>query len=232
VQTRVVQGVGGIQISCQLSGADNAQPMVFLHGLGEQAASWQSVEPGFASGFRVVAVDLRGHGASDWPGSYTYELMRDDVLAVLDALDLHDIVLVGHSMGGVVAYLVAQAQPDRVGRLVIEDAPPPFPRSRPIPERPDVELPFDWLVLEAILGATDDPSRSWWPHLTAITAPTLIIGGGPESQIPQDLLVEVAQAIRDCTLITIPVGHHVHDNAPEEFSNAVMTWLSNGAARV
>jgi len=182
VQTRVVQGVGGIQISCQLSGADNAQPMVFLHGLGEQAASWQSVEPGFASGFRVVAVDLRGHGASDWPGSYTYELMRDDVLAVLDALDLHDIVLVGHSMGGVVAYLVAQAQP-----------------------RPDVELPFDWLVLEAIPGATDDPSRSWWPHLTAITAPTLI---------------------------TIPVGHHVHDNAPEEFSNAVMTWLSNGAARV
>ena len=131
--------------------------------------------------------------------------MRDDVLAVLDALDLHDIVLVGHSMGGVVAYLVAQAQSGRIARLVIEDAPPPFPRSRPIPERPDVELPFDWLVLEAILGATDDPSRSWWPHLTAITAPTLI---------------------------TIPVGHHVHDNAPEEFSNAVMTWLSNGAARV
>jgi len=228
----MVQGAGGIQINCQLSGADDAQPMVLLHGLGERAESWQSVEPDFASRFRLVALDLRGHGASEWPGEYTYELMRDDVLAVLDALDLHDIVLVGHSMGGVVAYLAAQAQPGRVARLVIEDAPPPFPRSRPIPERPDTELPFDWLALEAILGATDDPSRRWWPHLTEITAPTLIIGGGPESQIPQDLLIEVAQAIPDCTLITIPAGHHIHDTAPEEFSAAVLTWLSDGDPRV
>ena len=232
MQTRLIQAAGGIQLNCQLSGADGAQPMVLLHGLGEQAENWKSVEPGFAARFRVVALDLRGHGASDWPGRYSYELMRDDVLAVLDALDLHDIVLVGHSMGGVVAYLVAQAQSGRIARLVIEDAPPPFPRSRPIPERPDVELPFDWLALEAVLGATDDPSRRWWPHLTEITAPTLIIGGGPESQIPQDLLVEVSHAIADCTLVTIPVGHHIHDTAPEEFSTAVLTWLSNGAARV
>ena len=94
--------------------------MVLLHALGEQAANWDEVAARFATQFRVVALELRGHGASSWPGTYSFTLMRDDVLGVLDALDLHDLVLVGHSMGGTVAYLVAQAQPGRIARLVVE----------------------------------------------------------------------------------------------------------------
>jgi pimeloyl-ACP methyl ester carboxylesterase len=124
-----------------------------------------------------------------------------------------------------VAYLVAQAQPKRIKRLIIEDAPPPFPRTRPVPERPEGALPFDWAVVPAIIEQVNDPTRRWWTHLPDITAPTLLVGGGPTSHIPQDLLVEVSELVPDCTLITIPAGHNVHETEPDEFLKAVLTWL-------
>ncbi len=156
--------------------------------------------------------------------------MRDDVLGVLVALDLQDLVLVGHSMGGTVAYLVAQAQPGRIARLVVEDAPPPFPRERPVPARPAGELPFDWVVVPAIVEEVNDPSLRWWKHLPEITAPTLLVGGGPTSHVPQDLLVDVARAVPDCTLVTLPAGHDVHESQPDAFVETVLNWLGTDRA--
>lgn len=210
---------------CQLTGDPDAPPMVLLHALGEHAASWDSVIQRFAPYFRIVAVDLRGHGASDWPGRYSFELMRDDVLDVLDQLGLERVVLVGHSMGGTVAYLVAEAEPDRVGRLIVEDVPPPFPRERAVPERPAGTLPFDWAVVPAIVEQVNDPTLRWWKRLPDITAPTLLVGGGTTSHIPQDKLIEVAGLVPHCTLITIPAGHNVHESRPDEFADAVLAWL-------
>ncbi len=201
--------------------------MVLLHGLGEQASSWDDVVPRFAQFFHVVAIDLRGHGASDWPGVYSFELMRDDVVGVLDELELADIILVGHSMGGTIAYLLAQAQPGRLDRLVVEDTPPPFPRERATPERPEGTLPFDWVAVPAIAEQVNDPAMTWWKGLPDITAPTLLVGGGPTSHIPQERLVEVAGLIPDCTLVTIPAGHNVHEARPDEYADAVLGWLGH-----
>jgi 3-oxoadipate enol-lactonase len=226
VEVQEVPLADGVVVKCQLSGDPGAPAMVLLHALGEQAATWDEVALRFATRFRVVALDLRGHGASTWPGTYSFTLMRDDVLGVLDALDLQDLVLVGHSMGGTVAYLVAQAQPGRIARLVVEDAPPPFPRKRPVPARPAGELSFDWAVVPAIVEEVNDPSLRWWKHLPAITAPTLLVGGGPTSHIPQELLVDVARAVPDCTLLTIPVGHDVHQSEPDTFADTVLNWLA------
>jgi len=226
MEKRTIEVADGVRISCHLSGDPTAPTIVLLHALGEQAASWARVEPRFASLFRVVNLDLRGHGDSDWPGVYSFELMRDDVIAVLDALGLRDVVLVGHSMGGTVAYLVAQAQPGRIARLVVEDAPPPFPRTRAQPERPEGALLFDWAVVPAIAEQVNDPTRRWWRQLPEITAPSLLIGGGPTSHIPAGLLAEVSQLVPDCTLITIPAGHNIHETEPGEFSDAVLAWLN------
>ncbi|WP_167041184.1 alpha/beta hydrolase [Salinibacterium sp. ZJ454] len=217
----------GVHIACHFSGEPGGQTIVLLHALGEQATSWAAVERQFAPSYRVVNVDLRGHGGSDRPGVYSFELMRDDVIEIFDAFDLREVVLVGHSMGGVVAYLVAQTQPARVSHLVVEDVPPPFPRTRPIPERPDGALDFDWAVVPAIVEQVNDPTRRWWKQLPDIASRTLLIGGGPSSHVPQELLLEVSRLIPDCTLISIPVGHNIHETEPTEFSEVILRWLDD-----
>jgi 3-oxoadipate enol-lactonase len=217
--------VDGVRLACQISGATDAPPMVLLHALGERGADWDAVRIEVDPFFRVLTIDFRGHGDSDWPGSYTYELMRDDVLGILDQLALDPVTMVGHSLGGVVAYLIAEDHPSRVERLIVEDATPPYPTNRPVPERPEGPLPFDWPVVPAIRGQANDASVVWWSQLSKITAPTLLIGGGPSSHIAPDKLEDVAHRVPQCTLVTIPVGHHVHAAAPTEFATTVLKFV-------
>jgi pimeloyl-ACP methyl ester carboxylesterase len=218
--------VGDVRVAYEIRGASNAPPMMLLHALGDGRRDWDGVADRFAENFQVVAVDLRGHGESDWPGAYSFELMALDVIGLLDHLGLAAVTLVGHSMGGAVAYLIAQQYPDRVERLIVEDVPPPFPRDRPLPARPEGKLEFDWAVVPAIVGEVNRGNATMWDQLSSVKAPTLIIAGGPDSHIPQEKLQEVAERIPDCTLITIPAGHNVHAQRPRDFGDAVLDWLA------
>jgi 3-oxoadipate enol-lactonase len=73
--------------------------MVLLHGLGSNGSSWTAIAEALGESHRVYVPDMRGHGASDWPGTYSFELMRNDVLGFLDALGLDRVTLIGHSTG-------------------------------------------------------------------------------------------------------------------------------------
>ena len=101
---RLVQA-GGVRLAYRTWGPVEAPPVVLLHALGEQSPDWGPVAAALASSWHVYAPDLRGHGASDWPGSYTIEQLTRDLAAFLDALDLDHVVLGGHSVGGPPAYL-------------------------------------------------------------------------------------------------------------------------------
>ncbi|MFI6444473.1 alpha/beta fold hydrolase [Kitasatospora sp. NPDC050543] len=217
--------LGAVRLAYRSYGDPAAPPLVLLHALGESGADWAEVAPALARHRRVLAPDLRGHGRSDWPGAYSLELMRDDVLAFLDALGLAGVELVGHSMGGVVAYLLAQAQPERVVRLVLEDVPPPFPRERSVTGEPAEPVAFDWAVVAALKAQLDEPDPSWRARLGGITAPTLMVAGGPASHVPQDRIAEMARRIPDCRSVTIPAGHLVHAARPAEFIRAVEHFL-------
>lgn len=81
-------------------------------------------------------------------------------------------------------------------------------------------MPFDWVVVPAIVGQLDDPDPAWCHRLTEITAPKLLIAGGPSSHVPQDKLEELLAQLPRCTMLTIPVGHHVHAARPAEFAVA------------
>ena len=224
---RQVVEIGGLRLAYQEHGQPSLPVAVLLHALGQRAADWALVVARLAERFRVFALDLRGHGDSDRPGIYSLRLMRDDVLGFFDALALGSVTLVGHSMGGAVAYLIAMAAPDLVQRLIVEDASPPYRHDRPIPVRlrPQEPVEFDWAVVPAIVGEVNAGDPQAWAGLASITAPTLIIGGGRDSTIPQDMLAKAAARIPRCDLLTIAAGHHVHENRPREFTDALLDWL-------
>lgn len=124
-----------------------------------------------------------------------------------------------------VAYLVAMQRPDLIERLIVEDVSPPYPRVRAIPARPDGPLDFDWAVVPAIVSEVNAGDSAAWDSLATITAPTLLIGGGPESHVDQDMLAAAATRIPKCDLVTITAGHLVHANRPAEFARVVLSWI-------
>ncbi|MEO1934790.1 MAG: alpha/beta hydrolase [Myxococcales bacterium] len=101
-------------------------PLVLLHGLGNEAHLWDDFIPCVAPHYRVLALDQRGHGDSDWDPEVRYdaESMADDLEAVLDATNIDRLVLVGFSMGGRVAMTFAGRHPERLAGLVIIDIGP------------------------------------------------------------------------------------------------------------
>ncbi len=104
--------------------------LVLLHGVMGYALNWRRVAKAFEDRFQVLAFDSRGHGRSvhadlaQTPAAYTPESLAEDLRKILDDLGWNKVHLVGHSMGGRVAYTFAAAHPERVRSLVIEDIGP------------------------------------------------------------------------------------------------------------
>jgi 3-oxoadipate enol-lactonase len=222
---RAIGTAAGIRLAYRVWGSADAPPLVLLHGLGDGAGDWNGVAPAFARHWRVYAPDLRGHGRSARPGDYSVELMAADVLGFLDALGLDRVDLIGHSMGGLVGYLLAGDQPGRVRRLILEDVAALRPRERGAPERPDGDLPFDWEMALAVRRQIDNPDPAWLGRLGRITAQTLVIGGGAGSHVPQDWVADLARQIPGARLETIEGGHLIHDAQPDAFTRAALTFL-------
>lgn len=109
--------------------------LLFVHPTGFPAGLFDPMARQLRDSFRVIGVDLRGHGASEKPpadsGLYSYELMADDVVAFLDRLGIDSVIAVGQSLGGGVSTLVDRAQPGRITRLVLAEgiAHPPVQRA-------------------------------------------------------------------------------------------------------
>lgn len=216
---------GGVRLAYRTWGPAQAPPVVLLHALGEGSSDWAPVAEALAPAWRVYAPDQRGHGASDWPGSYTIEQLTTDLAAFLDALSLQRVTLVGHSIGGPPACLYSARYPGRVARLVLEDPAPPWPRARRVLTRPDGPLPFDWDVTALSNEFTDPQVSSWRDSLRRVRAPALLIAGGPASHVDQGQLAVMATLIPDCELVTIPAGHLVHAERPAEFTAEVRGFL-------
>lgn len=101
---------------------ESGSRVVFLHGLFGQGKNWTRIAKGLADDHRVTLVDLPHHGRSAWAESFDYLHVADEVAEILSADD--PITLVGHSMGGKVAMLVALRYPELVTRLCVVDISP------------------------------------------------------------------------------------------------------------
>jgi pimeloyl-ACP methyl ester carboxylesterase len=200
-------------------------PVVLLPATGETAEDWDVVASTLVASRTVHAVNLRGHGPSDWPGSYSIQLLADDVTGLLAQLGDQPIDLVGHSLGGLVACLVASSHPELIRRLVLEDVGLLRPRPAALPAKPPGVLPFDWRMVEQVRPEIDDPDPQWAQVAATIVAPALVIAGGPSSPVPHEQLADLVGTLPAGQLVTIDAGHLVHATEPDEFVHAVRGFL-------
>jgi pimeloyl-ACP methyl ester carboxylesterase len=101
---------------------DHGSRVVFLHGLFGQGRNWTQIGKALADRHRVLLIDLPHHGHSPWEDGFDYLRVADQVAALLDADD--PVTLVGHSLGGKVAMVLALQHPDLVERLCVVDVSP------------------------------------------------------------------------------------------------------------
>ena len=230
MQELFASGDGGIKLRVAAHG-DRALPaVILLHGLGRDGDDWAEVGSALADEHWVLAPDQRGHGRSDRPRLYSFELMAKDIAAMMDDLEVSTANIVGHSMGGSVAFEFVEEWPERVTRLVIEDTPPPrVGWSFPMP--PDEEppgVPFDWPLAHALTAQLNNADPKWWNELPNIKVPTLIVGGGTTSHVDPHELAEVAELIPNCELVTFEgAGHAVHATRLTGFLDVLRPFLGS-----
>jgi 3-oxoadipate enol-lactonase len=109
--------VNGCDLNVEIQG--EGRPLLMLHGLGNNMASFRSDIEHFRTTRRAIAIDSRGHGLSGKPDHYTLKDHVDDVVGLMDALGLETVDLIGSSMGAYVAQGVAIEVPRRIRRLII-----------------------------------------------------------------------------------------------------------------
>ena len=142
---------GGLQFH-YLEWSGNGPPVLLLHGRGLCAQVWRVTANSLTSHFRVIAMDLRGHGDSDKPGNYGWDEVAPDLKRFIESLDLKNVLLIGHSRGAAVAALGGSFVCERIrGAILIEPGIPV-----PNPEKGD---PNDRSVAARIARSR----RSIWP---------------------------------------------------------------------
>ncbi|MGH8090704.1 MAG: alpha/beta fold hydrolase [Rudaea sp.] len=125
----------GLRLAARAWGEESLPKLLALHGWLDNAASFDALAPLLCGHFHIVAIDFPGHGRSDWrpPGAwYHYVDYLSDALAAADALGWNRFGLLGHSLGGAVASMLAGACAQRVERLLLVEAlgPPTAPAEQ------------------------------------------------------------------------------------------------------
>jgi len=137
------------------------QPMLFAHGFGCDQNMWRFVAPAFVDDYRIVLFDYVGSGHSDLDAYdaeryATLDGYAQDVLDVCDALDLRDVIFVGHSVSSMIGVLAARREPERFARLILIG-----PSPRYINDPPNYVGGFERTDIEGLLDMMDHNYIGW-----------------------------------------------------------------------
>ena len=151
--------------------------MLFAHGFGCDQTLWRFVAPAFEREFRVITFDYVGAGGSD---RSSYDQVRyatlggytEDVLKICGALDLEDVVLVGHSVSAIIAILASIAEPERFSDLILIT-----PSPRYLDDPPGYRGGFTRPDIDGLLQMMDTNATGWAAFLAPIVMPN---GDRPE----------------------------------------------------
>jgi pimeloyl-ACP methyl ester carboxylesterase len=246
--------IGDRLVRLRDEGEGRRTPVVCVHGAGTSSVVWMDLVRRLAPRRRVLAPDLPGHGQSDRWHTPSIDLYRDAVGTICATLQIPKVVLVGHSLGALVALACAAAWPERVTALVLAATAPRLP---PMPELLSV-LEHDYLRAGALLArlawspSTPRPIVERWAGLTLtadadvgladfraaaacdaaalaarVRVPTLILGGADDLLTPATGAAELGRAIAGARVVVLPhAGHMVMLEQPDAFFAAVADFLS------
>ena len=149
----------------RVGGRPDGRPMIFAHGFGCAQNMWRFVAPAFADDYKLVLFDYVGSGKSDLsaydPKRYaTLDGYAQDVLDVCRALDLRDVVFVGHSVSAMIGVLAARREPERFAHLIMIG-----PSPRYLNDPPEYSGGFERSDIEGLLDTMDKNYIGWANHL-------------------------------------------------------------------
>ncbi len=178
--------INGVTITYNDRGKGDA--VLFVHGFPLNKSMWKAQLTSLSQHYRCIAPDLRGHGASqDIPGTYTMDLLADDLKGLLNHLRLRQVTLVGFSMGGYAAFAFYRKYPDSVRSLVLAD-------TRPQPDSSEAKQGREATAQTVLREGTAGTAKALTPRMLA-----------PASQ-QNPALVQSVQAMMTSTPVNGWVG--------------------------
>jgi pimeloyl-ACP methyl ester carboxylesterase len=234
----------GIKIHYAIYG--QGSPVIFLHGGLANSDYWGEQVEAIAVHHTVVLMDSRGHGRSTRDARpYGYDLMADDVVALMDALKIPNAAIVGWSDGGIIGLDLALRHKDRIGRVFAFAA---NTVTSGVIEGVEKNSTFAAFIARAgkeyaALSATpneysafvDQISKMWFSEpnwtddqLKGIDTPVLVVDGDHDEAIKRAHAEYIAAAIPHAGLLILPnVSHFAFLQDPDQFNFAILHFLGD-----
>ena len=211
------------------------EPLILLHGNGENCDYFVGQTDVFAQHYHVYALDTRGHGRTprgDAP--FTIRQFADDLLAFMDTHGIDKAHILGFSDGGNIAMVFAMKYPERVLRLILDGANLDAKGVKPSIQIP-IEIGYRFAKVFAkkseearkhaeLLGLMVNDPNVRPEELSAITAKTLVIAG-TKDMIKESQTRLIASNISDVQLVILKGDHFIANKCPEAFNRAVLAFL-------
>jgi pimeloyl-ACP methyl ester carboxylesterase len=205
------------------------EPLLLLHGFGGSVQNWYSFTDELAAQYRLILVDMRGHGYSTNPDNFfTHGAAAHDVLQLLDELHIERCAAIGISSGGMVLLHIARLQPERFATMVLISTTTHFPEQaraimrsasfarmpapvqamyRTCAQRGDVQI--QQLIAQFnLLGDNYEDMNFSAQELAAIRSRTLVIHGDRDRFFPADIALHMCSAIPNASSWIIAGGDH------------------------
>jgi pimeloyl-ACP methyl ester carboxylesterase len=236
--------INGISIHYAISG--HGSPVIFLHGGLANIDYWGNQVPAVAAHHTVILMDSRGHGRSTRDvRPYGYDLMADDVIALMDNLKIPKADIVGWSDGGILGLDLAMRYKDRIGKVFafaantatsgVKDGVEKNPTFAAYIERAGREYRTLSATPDDYNGFVEQISRMWaeqpnWSdaQLRDIDTPVLVVDGDHDEAIKREHTEYIAATIPHAGLLILPnVSHFAFLQDPEQFNFAILHFLGD-----
>lgn len=211
------------------------EPLILLHGNGEDCSYFVHQMDAFAAHFRVIAMDTRGHGQTPRGyASFTIRQFADDLLSFMDEHDIEKAHLLGFSDGGNIAMVFALKYPERVGKLILNGA---NLDASGVKRKIQIPIEIGYRIAKLFAGRShkakknaemlglmvNDPNVKP-EELSRIQNQTLVIAGNHDMIKDQHTRL-IAQSIPGAELCILQGNHFIANKNPQSFNEAVLRFL-------